>query len=48
MAVALNYSLMEEQWGDEERGKFSYTDVELAKINAAAGSLIPIPKYTKP
>jgi tRNA uridine 5-carboxymethylaminomethyl modification enzyme len=28
---SLNYSLMEEQWGDEERGRFSYTDVELAK-----------------
>jgi tRNA uridine 5-carboxymethylaminomethyl modification enzyme len=27
---SLNYSLMEEQWGDEERGRFSYTDVELA------------------
>jgi tRNA uridine 5-carboxymethylaminomethyl modification enzyme len=27
---SLNYSLMEEQWGDEERGKFSYTDVELS------------------
>jgi len=26
---SLNYSLMEEQWGDEERGRFSYTDVEL-------------------
>jgi len=23
---SLNYSRMEEQWGDEERGKFSYTD----------------------
>jgi hypothetical protein len=39
---------MEEQWGDEERGRFSYTDVELIEdSNAAAGSLIPIPKYTK-
>jgi tRNA uridine 5-carboxymethylaminomethyl modification enzyme len=28
---SLNYALMEEQWGDEERGRFSYTDVELAK-----------------
>jgi tRNA uridine 5-carboxymethylaminomethyl modification enzyme len=28
---SLNYSVMEEQWGDEERGRFSYTDVELAK-----------------
>src|SRR5476651_1935265 len=28
---SLNYSLMEEQWGDEERGRFSFTDVELAK-----------------
>ena len=28
---SLNYSLMEEQWGDEERGRFSYTDVQLAK-----------------
>jgi len=27
---SLNYSLMEEQWGDEERGRFSHTDVELA------------------
>ncbi|WP_159637214.1 tRNA uridine-5-carboxymethylaminomethyl(34) synthesis enzyme MnmG [Sphingobacterium composti Ten et al. 2007 non Yoo et al. 2007] len=25
---SLNYSVMEEQWGDEERGRFSYTDVE--------------------
>lgn len=25
---SLNYSLMEEQWGDEDRGRFSYTDVE--------------------
>jgi tRNA uridine 5-carboxymethylaminomethyl modification enzyme len=25
---SLNYSLMEEQWGDEERGRFSYTDVK--------------------
>jgi tRNA uridine 5-carboxymethylaminomethyl modification enzyme len=28
---SLNYSLMEEQWGDEERGRFSFTDVELMK-----------------
>src|ERR1700744_1664728 len=28
---SLNYSVMEEQWGDEERGRFSFTDVELAK-----------------
>lgn len=28
---SLNYSLMEEQWGDEERGRFSFTDVPLAK-----------------
>jgi tRNA uridine 5-carboxymethylaminomethyl modification enzyme len=27
---SLNYSVMEEQWGDEERGRFSYTDIELA------------------
>jgi len=27
---SLNYSLMEEQWGDEERGRFSYIDVELS------------------
>ena len=27
---SLNYSLMEEQWGDEERGRFSFTDVKLA------------------
>ncbi len=26
---SLNYSLMDEQWGDEERGRFSYTNVEL-------------------
>jgi tRNA uridine 5-carboxymethylaminomethyl modification enzyme len=26
---SLNYGLMEEQWGDEERGRFSYTDVEM-------------------
>src|SRR6187402_281273 len=26
---SLNYSLMEEQWGDEERGRFSYTDVDM-------------------
>lgn len=26
---SLNYSLMEEQWGDDEGGRFSYTDVEL-------------------
>ena len=26
---SLNYDLMEEQWGDEERGRFSYTDVEM-------------------
>lgn len=26
---SLNYTLMEEQWGDEERGRFSYTDVAL-------------------
>ncbi|WP_113638184.1 tRNA uridine-5-carboxymethylaminomethyl(34) synthesis enzyme MnmG [Nubsella zeaxanthinifaciens] len=26
---SLTYSLMEEQWGDEERGRFSYTNVEL-------------------
>jgi tRNA uridine 5-carboxymethylaminomethyl modification enzyme len=25
---SLNYSLMEEQWGDEDPGRFSYTDVE--------------------
>ncbi|HVS94769.1 MAG TPA: tRNA uridine-5-carboxymethylaminomethyl(34) synthesis enzyme MnmG [Mucilaginibacter sp.] len=25
----LNYALMEEQWGDEDRGRFSFTDVEL-------------------
>lgn len=24
---SLNYSLMEEQWGDEDRGRFSFTDV---------------------
>jgi len=26
---SLNYKLMEEQWGDEERGRFSYTNVTL-------------------
>ena len=26
---SLNYSLMEEQWGDEERGRFSFTNVEM-------------------
>ncbi|MBE8721460.1 tRNA uridine-5-carboxymethylaminomethyl(34) synthesis enzyme MnmG [Sphingobacterium pedocola] len=26
---SLNYSLMEEQWGDEKKGKFSYTNVEM-------------------
>lgn len=26
---SLNYELMEEQWGDDERGRFSYTDVEM-------------------
>lgn len=26
---SLNYAVMEEQWGDEERGRFSYTDVEI-------------------
>lgn len=26
---SLHYSLMEEQWGDEDRGRFSYTDVAL-------------------
>ena len=26
---SLDYSKMEEQWGDEERGRFSYTDVTL-------------------
>jgi tRNA uridine 5-carboxymethylaminomethyl modification enzyme len=25
---SLNYAVMEEQWGDEERGRFSYTDVK--------------------
>src|SRR6201991_984924 len=25
---SLNYALMEEQWGDDERGRFSYTEVE--------------------
>ncbi|MGB4776576.1 MAG: tRNA uridine-5-carboxymethylaminomethyl(34) synthesis enzyme MnmG [Daejeonella sp.] len=27
----LNYAKMEEQWGDEEPGRFSYTDIELPK-----------------
>ncbi|QQL49367.1 tRNA uridine-5-carboxymethylaminomethyl(34) synthesis enzyme MnmG [Mucilaginibacter ginkgonis] len=27
----LNYSVMEEQWGDENPGRFSYTDVEIPK-----------------
>ncbi|MBL1411361.1 tRNA uridine-5-carboxymethylaminomethyl(34) synthesis enzyme MnmG [Sphingobacterium faecale] len=26
---SLNYALMEEQWGDEEKGRFSFTDVPL-------------------
>ncbi|WP_149913352.1 tRNA uridine-5-carboxymethylaminomethyl(34) synthesis enzyme MnmG [Sphingobacterium cavernae] len=26
---SLNYSLMEEQWGDDDGGRFSYTDIEL-------------------
>lgn len=26
---SLNYDLMEEQWGDEKRGRFSFTDVEI-------------------
>ncbi|PRY53854.1 tRNA uridine 5-carboxymethylaminomethyl modification enzyme [Arcticibacter pallidicorallinus] len=28
---SLNYSLMEEQWGDPNGGRFSYTDVEVPK-----------------
>lgn len=28
---SLDYTKMEEQWGDEERGKFSFTEVELPK-----------------
>lgn len=28
---SLNYSLMEEQWGDEVRGKFSYTDTPVTQ-----------------
>ena len=28
---SLNYAVMEEQWGDEERGRFSYTEVEQIK-----------------
>ncbi len=28
---SLDYTKMEEQWGDEDRGRFSYTDVELPK-----------------
>ncbi|WP_237073815.1 tRNA uridine-5-carboxymethylaminomethyl(34) synthesis enzyme MnmG [Mucilaginibacter mali] len=28
---SLNYSLMEEQWGDQDAGKFSYTDTEISK-----------------
>lgn len=28
---SLNYSLMEEQWGDEDRGRFSFTDVDMIK-----------------
>ncbi len=28
---SLNYALMEEQWGDEERGRFSYTEVPQIK-----------------
>lgn len=26
---SLNYALMEEQWGDEKKGRFSYTNVEI-------------------
>src|ERR1700744_2426250 len=29
---SLNYSLMEEQWGDEERGRFSFTDVAMMDV----------------
>ncbi|OYD45502.1 tRNA uridine-5-carboxymethylaminomethyl(34) synthesis enzyme MnmG [Sphingobacterium cellulitidis] len=28
---SLNYSLMEEQWGNDSRGRFSFTDVEVPK-----------------
>jgi tRNA uridine 5-carboxymethylaminomethyl modification enzyme len=28
---SLNYALMEEQWGDKDAGKFSYTDTEVSK-----------------
>ncbi|MGG5901960.1 tRNA uridine-5-carboxymethylaminomethyl(34) synthesis enzyme MnmG [Sphingobacterium daejeonense] len=28
---SLNYELMEEQWGDVSRGRFSYTDVEISQ-----------------
>jgi len=28
---SLNYSLMEEQWGDNKKGKFSYSDIETPK-----------------
>ena len=28
---SLNYTRMEEQWGDEERGRFSFTDVNMIK-----------------
>jgi tRNA uridine 5-carboxymethylaminomethyl modification enzyme len=28
---SLNYSLMEEQWGDAERGRFSFTEVDMIK-----------------
>ncbi|NQD71161.1 tRNA uridine-5-carboxymethylaminomethyl(34) synthesis enzyme MnmG, partial [Sphingobacterium shayense] len=28
---SLNYSVMEEQWGDHEGGRFSFTDVEIPK-----------------
>jgi len=28
---SLDYSKMEEQWGDEEAGRFSYTDIDLPK-----------------
>ena len=28
---SLNYAVMEEQWGDEKKGRFSYTNVELPK-----------------
>jgi len=47
MAEALNYAVMKEQWGDEERGRFSYTDVEQIKEQRCCWITYTIPKFTK-